>query len=265
MDLLKNRMTRTDAYTIYISNITVTTALSCGILNASYKTLLDPAHHFPSGWWSIPRYTGYYGTERSLYTGQGPQQPCLRNMRDLHGRYIYPVFNRLRDKKVECLIAFATRRLLSIPENGTGSRGGWIRWSPRFRDRHLVHSKKRLNWLSPNHDLTGNDPIHWTRKLLPRSCAEHDLNGATLTRHDTTRQIPEDWLANLDHRRLRHFQATTWLPREHRHTYPPNWRFRLRYRWLPLHGDQWHGDTILKQSPRGKEGYQRERVLRDLL
>ena len=30
---------------------------------------------------------------------------------------------------------------------------------------------------------------------------------------------------------------------KHRYTYPPNRRLRLRYRWLPLHGNQWQGSN----------------------
>jgi len=56
--------------------------------------------------------------------------------------------------------------------------------------------------------------------------------------------LVEDWQAYLDDGGLRRFQALstsylellrTLLPEGHRYTYPPNGRFRLRYRWLPLH------------------------------
>ena len=51
---------------------------------------------------------------------------------------------------------------------------------------------------------------------------------------------------HLDNRKLCSVQALpasyielsrTLLPRGHCHTYPPNWCLRLRYRWLPLHGN----------------------------
>ncbi len=78
--------------------------------------------------------------------------------------------------------AYALECCCQPQENKAWSPVGRIRRSPRLRDRHLVHPREVIEGprLSSTHDSKGDAPIHRPRKLLLRSCSEHDQNGEPL-------------------------------------------------------------------------------------